>query len=120
MLDNMTRRVPFLTIEDGDDLIVSFALGEKAETSLTLLRTPKYEPLLPEEERGVTVSSDATTVVAPNLLRAVKWESSIVLVASTEAEYALEVSAVDPEEIREAKRVLKKMNFDGRFELSVV
>jgi hypothetical protein len=119
-LDNMTRRVPFLTIEDGDDLIVSFALGDKAETSLTLLRTLKYEPLLAEEERGVTVSSDTTAVVAPNLLRAVRWESSVVLVESTEAEYALDVSAVDPEEIREAKRVLKKMHFDSRFELSVV
>ena len=116
----MPRHVPFLTIEDGDDLIVSFALGDKAETSLTLLRTPKYEPHLPEEERGVTVSSDKTAVVAPNLLRAVRWESSIVLVESTATQYSLDVSAVNPEEIREAKRVLKKMHFDSCFELNVV
>jgi hypothetical protein len=32
-------------------------LGEHASTSLTLLRTPKYEFILTEEERGVAVDS---------------------------------------------------------------
>lgn len=53
----MAKYVPFLSVEDDDDLIVSFALGEHASTSLTLLRTPKYEFILTEEERGVAVDS---------------------------------------------------------------
>ena len=53
--------VSFITTEDSDDLIVSFALedDEPGEVvSLILLRTPKYESLLPEDERGVSVSHE--------------------------------------------------------------
>ena len=49
----------FITNEDGDDLIVSFAIptDESVDVkSLTLLRTPKYEFALDESERGVKVS----------------------------------------------------------------
>ena len=48
----------FITNEDGDDLIVSFAIpaDESGDVkSLTLLRTPKYEFVLDESERGVKV-----------------------------------------------------------------
>jgi len=48
----------FITNEDGDDLIVSFAIpiDESGDVkSLTLLRTPKYEFALDESERGVNV-----------------------------------------------------------------
>jgi hypothetical protein len=48
-------RVEFITTEDEADLIVSFAIAPAAERSLTLLRSPQYEHLLPEEERGITV-----------------------------------------------------------------
>jgi len=43
----------FITNEDGDDLIVSFAIpaDESGDVkSLTLLRTPKYEFALDESE----------------------------------------------------------------------
>ena len=53
----MDQQVSFMTVEDDDDLVVSFGLGEGAATSLTLLRTPKYESLLPPDERGVTVGT---------------------------------------------------------------
>ncbi|MHC4745477.1 MAG: hypothetical protein ACYS8Z_26480, partial [Planctomycetota bacterium] len=51
----------FMTNEDGDDLIVSFAIpiDEFGDVkSLTLLRTPKLESFLDESERGVSVSSE--------------------------------------------------------------
>jgi len=52
--------VVFLTIESGKDLIVSFAVTAPTAAfgiqSLTLLRTPLYEPILEEWERGVSVS----------------------------------------------------------------
>jgi hypothetical protein len=50
----------FISTENGDDLIVSFAVIDPADPteieSLTLLRTPKYEHLLADWERGVSVS----------------------------------------------------------------
>lgn len=52
--------VAFISTENGDDLIVSFAVIEPADPteidSLTLQRTPKYEHLLEDRERGVRVS----------------------------------------------------------------
>ena len=51
--------VAFITIEEGDDLIVSFAIADEEPgeiVSLTLFRTPKYEFILPTDERGVSVS----------------------------------------------------------------
>ena len=50
----------FITTEQGDDLIVSFAVAAGDFPgdilSLTLLRTPKYEFILNPDERGVSVS----------------------------------------------------------------
>ena len=116
----MAKHVPFLTVEDGDDLIVSFGLGEHASTSLTLLRTPKYETLLPEEDRGVSVGTGASATSDRELLVSVDWGADQVKIQSTARRYVLDVRAVDPDEIREAKAVLRKMNFDKRFVVSDV
>lgn len=45
-------QVEFITCESEGDLIVSFAIAPSAYRSLTLHRSPQYEHLLPEEERG--------------------------------------------------------------------
>jgi len=116
----MAEHVPFLTVEDSDDLIVSFGLGEYAATSLTLLRTPKYEYLLPEEERGVSVGSGSSGDLDKELLISVQWGAEIVQIKSTAQSYTLNIRAVDPTEIKQAKRVLRKMNFDHRFEVKDV
>ncbi|MCX5885853.1 MAG: hypothetical protein NT096_08095 [Proteobacteria bacterium] len=56
------KQASFIHTEDGDDLIVSFVIagddpiGPEDVKSLTLIRTPKYEFLLSDDERGVTVS----------------------------------------------------------------
>ncbi len=50
--------VNFITTQQGDDLIVSFAVAGNFPgdvLSLTLLRTPKYEFILDPDERGVTI-----------------------------------------------------------------
>ena len=53
-------RVNFITTEQGDDLTVSFAIAGSDFpgdiSSLTLLRTPKYEFILDPDERDVSVS----------------------------------------------------------------
>lgn len=112
----MATYVPFLTVEgDDDDLLVSFGLGVHAERSLTLLRTPKYESLLPVEERGVSVGTGRSTSLERELLLAVAWGAREVAIRSTRHLYVLDIHAVDPQEIRAAKVILGKMNFDKCF-----
>lgn len=113
----MIEYVPFLFVEDGDDLIVSFGLGEYASTSLTLLRTPKYEIFLPEEERGVSAGSGFAEDLEKELLVSVRWGSDIVEIKTTARSYTLNIRAVAAANIKDAKRVLRKMNFDHRFEI---
>jgi len=113
----------FLTLEDRVDLIVSFAIsGEVPEDviSLTLLRTPKYEPLLPPEERGVWISRDDRPKIPRDMLAAVNWQGDTVVLVSTSGQrYEVDVHRVDKEEIREAKRILSKMNADGCFRMNM-
>jgi len=116
----MADYVPFLSVEDSDDLIVSFGLGEYAATSLTLLRTPKYEPFLLEEERGVSVGTGDSDKEHRELLVSVKWSECLVQIESTIHRYTLDIQAVDKAEIQDAKRVLRKMNFDNSFEVEDV
>ena len=116
-MDIMATHVPFLTTEDGDDLIVSFALDQHASASLTLLRSPKYEPLLPEEERRVSVGSGAAGSTEREMLVAATWSAETVYITSSTKQYTLDIRAVDGEEIRQARRILRKMNFDKRFTL---
>lgn len=110
-------RVPFLTIEDDGDLIVSFGLGENAQRSLTLLRTPKFESVLDEHERGVSVSAGEGESVGRELLVSLKWSGNLIEIESTTQRYLLDVAHVDATEVEEAKAVLGKMNFDRRFKL---
>lgn len=113
----MDEYVPFLTTEDGEDLIISFGLGEHAATSLTLLRTPKYEYILPEDERGVSVSTGASGTKERELLLSVKWSKDLVQIDTTIRHYTLNIQAVQSDEIQDAKLVLRKMNFDNSFEV---
>ncbi len=65
------KSVQFISCEDdGTDQIVSFAVdyGEMEIRSLILLRTPEFEPLLDEAERGVSVSLSTTIYVDYQML----------------------------------------------------
>ena len=111
-------KVPFISTEDEDpDLIVSFALGQNAETSLTLLRTPKYESILDESERGVSVGTGKNGGLKRELLLSVYWLHGQAVVTSSKEEYRLDLSTVDPEEIEDAKKLLNRMNFDNCFSI---
>lgn len=116
----MGTYVPFITIDDADDLVVSFGLGEHSSTSLTLLRTPKYESLIPEEERGVSVRTEASSFSEPELLRSVRWSGSEVEIRTSLRRYVLDVGSVDRAEMKEARVVLAKMNFDQCFAITDV
>ena len=115
--------VAFITTEGGDDLIVSFAVpcddfGDVK--SLTLLRTPKYEFVLEDHERGVHVSYEDFPDEEDDLLGQVQFEGRQVRLVTRYHRYELDLGRVDGAEIAEAKRILEKMNFDGRFRMSIV
>ena len=106
-------RIEFITSEDEQDLMVSFALAPAAHQSLTLLRSPQYEFVLPEDERGVSVSRLNPKDPERDLLRFVRWHDRCVTVTTERHEYKLDISAVSEEEVLEAKAVLRKMVKDG-------
>lgn len=71
----MTEPVLLITAEEGDDLIVAFAIegSEPGEIkNLILLRTPKYEIFLDEHERGIDVSRDHRPNADSELLRRIR------------------------------------------------
>jgi hypothetical protein len=113
--------VGFITVEQkSKDLIVSFAVELDDEgdiASLTLIRTPFYESLLPPDERGVSVSHELYPETEDELLRRLRRSGSQVEIETTVRRYLLDVSRVDPEELRDAGKVLRRMNFDHAFEL---
>jgi hypothetical protein len=114
--------VDFITVESGDDLIVSFAIrgAEPNEIrSLTLQRTPKYENLLDDSERGVNVSDEDCEEEGNDFLEAVELRSDEVQIVSKRLGYQLDCSGVDAEEIEAAKNILLAMNFDSRFRLDI-
>jgi len=105
------KRAAFITTEDDGDLIVSFAIAPHAQSSLTLLRSPQYEFLLPKSEHGVTVSFELNE--DRDLLRFVRWGESSVVLKTDRHDYEVDISSVEADEIAEAKVVLRKMVKDG-------
>lgn len=117
--------VSFITTEIGDDLIVSFAVGTGDDLSdvesLTLFRTPKYEKLLEDWERRVKVSFGGFTDEDVYLEEVHFDEDAAVVRLKTPLEtYELDVRRVDRRELKAMCKVLRRMNFDGRIQLSGV
>jgi hypothetical protein len=116
-------RVNFITSEQKDDLIVSFAVAAGDFPgdilSLTLLRTPKYEFILGPDERGVSVSWEEDEDES-ELLLAVERSRDEVKLNTTRREFTLDVSHVDDDDLSRMRKVLHKMNFDGAIQLTGV
>jgi hypothetical protein len=115
--------VEFITIEEGADLVVSFAITNKEPgdvVSLTLIRTPEFEFALPEDEKGVSVSHESFPEegIADRLQR-IMVAPPVVSIATVRKRYELDVSKVDRDELQSARRVLERMNFDNRFVLRI-
>lgn len=116
--------VSFITIEDEPpDLILSFAvdLGEPGEiASLILMRTPAYELVLPVEERGVSVAYELDSWDDDDQLRRIRMRRDRVEITTAQRRhYVLDVSRIDPEALRDARELLRRMNFDHSFELDL-
>ena len=119
--DSPHEVVDFITTEDGDDLIVSFAIATQVPgdvVSLTLIRTPKFEFALPDDERGVSVSHESFPQRdGLEHLQRIRVAPPVVSIATTHRRYELDVSKVDDGELGSAQRVLERMNFDNRLVL---
>ena len=112
------EQVVFITTEDtGTDLILSFALGTSGDDirSLILMRTPQYEPLLEESERGVTVSLEGEFDEDPMMLRVLRVLKKSVTIETDLRVYQLDLSNVDREGMKAMKDLVVKMNFDRSF-----
>ena len=107
--------IAFLSIEDEEpDLVVSFALEPHGSQSITLLRTPRYEAILPEEARGVAVMS-GNQCTPRELLRSIAITLEEVVIQSQARTHCLSASKLSGEDRTKALNMLKRMNFDGRF-----
>ncbi len=114
------ERVDFISTESGEDLIVGFAisLDEPGEIrTLTLIRTPKFEFVLDDSERGVSVGDEGRARKDDDMLEEIEFRGDELRIISRYAEYQLDCSGVDREELEETKRILRAMNFDSRFRL---
>lgn len=110
--------------DDGTDQIVSFALayGEMEIRSLILLRTPKFEAMLGESARGVSVSLQdrAGDDDDDDFLEVVRFEANRVTIETQGSKYDLDVSRVDAAEMSQMKALIGRMNFDNRFKIEDV
>ena len=115
--------VSFISTETGKDLILSFAVVDPEESteieSLILLRTPVYEHILPPDERGVSVSFERYTDDEHDLLEEVRWnERAAILKLETQLrEYELDLRKIDKSSLWKMRKLLKKMNYDGRIHM---
>jgi hypothetical protein len=115
--------VAFISTENGDDLIVSFAVIDPADPtgieSLTLLRTPKYEHLLGDSERGVSVSFERYVEDDEELLEELHLDGKLAIVRLTTSlrTYELDLRKVDETEVKAMRKVLALMNYDRRIRL---
>jgi hypothetical protein len=119
--------VAFITVQTGQDLIVSFAVCKPDDPadveSLTILRTPKYEVILEEWERGAKVSFDRDLEGDETvLLREVFYapDDKCVTLSTDDRTYKLDVRKVDPRELSAMSGVFRKMNFDSTIRLTGV
>lgn len=121
-VSRVLERVSFVTTEEKDDLILSFAIEgtEAGEVkSLILLRTPKYEFVLYEHERGVSVWHEEQPETEDDLLCRISLAPDVVTIDTHYNRYELDVSRVERKELEEARRILRRMNFDQRFTLEL-
>jgi len=116
------EQVAFITTESGDDLIVAFAIsrvGPGEIRTLSLIRTPKYEFILDDSERGVSVSDEDRAEDDNDLLEEIEFRGDEVRILSRNTDYQLDCGRVDGEELEDAKKILRAMNFDSRFRIHV-
>lgn len=118
--------VHFMTTELGDDLIVSFFVAKSQDPSdgrsIILMRDMKWEYLLAESEKGVRISDEDFTDdedTEGNEVDGIQIDNTTAEIDTKHRRYRLDLRHVDESDLKAAKTILKKMNYDGRFKLEV-
>ncbi len=118
--------VQFVTAEIGDDLILSFFVAKPHDPthgrSIILMRDKKFEHLIAEWDRGVRVSDEEfpeDEEADNNFLEGIRISNTVAEIETTHRRYKLDLRKVDEPEVQAAKQILKKMNYDKRFKLTV-
>ena len=118
--------VAFVSVESGDDFVVSFFVVRADDftdgRSVILMRDRKWEQLLDQKEKGVKVSDEIFPEDGEfddNFLEWIRLEKSTIEIKSRRHLHKLDLRRVDPSELRAARKVIKKMNYDQRFKLNV-
>ena len=115
-------KVQFVNIEDEEpDLVLSFALDDEelGVKSLILQRTPVYESLLPDYERGVQVSMEGDEEYENNLLKEIQIENGVVRLSALRRNYVVDTSRIGKEELEEMINFINKLNFDSSFKVNI-
>lgn len=125
-MENEFEAVTFISVESGDDWIVSFFVATPTDPtdgrSIILLRDKKWEHLIPEMDKGVKVSDEEFSDDPKwddNYLESIRLGDTTAEIKSRFHRHKLDLRQVKKSEIRSARKVLKKMNFDRRFKLNV-
>lgn len=87
----------FISVEDEEpDLLLAFVLDDErlGVKSLILHRTPPFEVLLDEHERGVQASMEGDDEYEDNLLETVEIEKDVVRITALRGEYAVDISKI--------------------------
>ena len=118
----MIYPVDFVSLEDDDkDIIVSFAIpDDKAGIkSLILHRTLFFEELLPDQERGVRVSLEGElfTEEVPNILKSIELSDQEVEINAMCRSYVVDISKISAKDMSDLKLLVKKQNYDHRFQI---
>lgn len=122
MTSNAREPVSLITTENGDDLIVAYAIpvaDDEEVVSLILQRTPKLETLFPPEDRGVFVSHELFPSEAHELATRIIVDGPHVDIETNIRTYRVDISGVDPGEVAEARKVLRLMVRAGGFKLEL-
>jgi len=112
--------VNFLTIEEGDDLILAFSFDEGTRYGIEgyiIQRTPKFEMTLLPEEIGPSV--DWTDEDGRIVLTSVNVNRNQILIETTLDQQSFNISKISNNEYLEMTSILKKMNFDNIFDLKI-
>ncbi|MGI9436858.1 MAG: hypothetical protein ACR2Q4_18850 [Geminicoccaceae bacterium] len=125
MSDNL-ELVHFMTTELGDDLIVSFFVAKSQDPSdgrsIILMRDITWEYLLAESERGVRISDEGFPEyedAEDNHLEGIRIDNMVAEIETKHRRYRLDLHHVDESDLKVAKTILKKMNYDRRFQLTI-
>jgi len=122
-VQSVPLHVGFIDIEEDEtDLGLSFAIYDDGEytDSLMLIRSV-FDMILDKSEQGVRVNYDEvlTSSESPILLQEVSMKNGVIEMAVATHRFSLNISKLEQSEIEDIKRLLKKLNYDDCFKLSM-